>query len=148
MDQSSFSPANLAVARLSQRQIECLSLAGEGHTSKEIARAICISPSTVDNHIRLAIERLSAKNRMDAIRILRDSTPDPNAENGGLPTDYITPSERESRVVSAHLPPLGGVENNLPASRRVAHILRVAVLSVMASGAAILTIMGTVHVLH
>ena len=148
MDQSDLSLANLAVARLSQRQIECLSLAGEGHTSKEIARAICISPSTVDNHIRSAIQRLSAKNRMDAIRILRESKPSPDADDGNMPHDITTPLLSEPRPVSTTFPPLGGVENNLTAARRLAHISQLAVLSVMASGAAILTILGVVHVLQ
>ena len=46
------------VARLSQGQIECLLLVDRHHSSKEIAARLGISPHTVDQRIRGALEKL------------------------------------------------------------------------------------------
>lgn len=51
---------------LSPREREILSLAGDGMSSKEIARRLAISPRTVDAHIAHAIATLGAKNRLEA----------------------------------------------------------------------------------
>lgn len=48
-------------ADLTERQYDCLLRAGEGMSSKEIGRVLGISPSTVDNHIHVAITKLNAK---------------------------------------------------------------------------------------
>jgi DNA-binding CsgD family transcriptional regulator len=60
-------------ANLSRRQLQCLHLVGRGATSKQIARELGISPSTVDNHVRLAMERLDTKSRIEAARIIEFS---------------------------------------------------------------------------
>lgn len=53
---------------LTRRQGQCLNLVHQGMTSKEIARQLGLSPSTVDNHLREAIVRLGKSNRQEAAR--------------------------------------------------------------------------------
>ncbi|AOR75711.1 helix-turn-helix transcriptional regulator [Novosphingobium resinovorum] len=53
---------------LTRRQSQCLALVNQGMTSKEIARQLDLSPSTVDNHLREAIVRMGKNNRQEAAR--------------------------------------------------------------------------------
>lgn len=46
------------VSQLSEGQIECLLLVDRHHNSKEIAAKLGISPHTVDQRIRRALEKL------------------------------------------------------------------------------------------
>ena len=59
-----------AVARLSQGQIECLLLVDRHHSSKEIAARLGISPHTVDQRIRGALEKLGVERRGEAARMV------------------------------------------------------------------------------
>jgi DNA-binding CsgD family transcriptional regulator len=58
------------VARLSQGQIECLLLVDQHHSSKEIAVRLGISPHTVDQRIRGALEKLGVERRGEAARMV------------------------------------------------------------------------------
>jgi DNA-binding CsgD family transcriptional regulator len=60
----------LGVARLSQGQIDCLLLVGQHHSSKEIAVRLGISPHTVDQRIRGALEKLGVERRGEAARLV------------------------------------------------------------------------------
>jgi DNA-binding CsgD family transcriptional regulator len=53
--------------RLTPREIECLHLASQFKTAKEIARNLNISPRTVGFHIENANKKLGAKNKYEAI---------------------------------------------------------------------------------
>jgi DNA-binding CsgD family transcriptional regulator len=59
-----------AIARLSQGQIECLLLVDRHHNSKEIAAHLGISPHTVDQRIRGALEKLGVERRGEAARLV------------------------------------------------------------------------------
>lgn len=59
-----------AVARLSEGQIECLLLVDRHHNSKEIAARLGISPHTVDQRIRGALEKLGVERRGEAARLV------------------------------------------------------------------------------
>lgn len=59
-----------AVSRLSQGQIECLLLVDRHHNSKEIAARLGISPHTVDQRIRGALEKLGVDRRGEAARLV------------------------------------------------------------------------------
>lgn len=59
------------LARLTAKQREVLDLLIEHKTSKEIARALGISPHTVDQRIQFAKEKLGAVNRNEAAMIYR-----------------------------------------------------------------------------
>ena len=58
------------IARLSQGQIECLLLVDRHHNSKEIAARLGISPHTVDQRIRGALEKLGVERRGEAARLV------------------------------------------------------------------------------
>ena len=123
-------------ASLSGRQIEVLKLVATGKTSKQIGRELGISPSTVDNHIRAAADRLGATSRQEAARMAGIEIPSPY-EN-----ETTTPPFHPFR-----LPPLGGRANQLTKRQRIYHVLQVAVVAIILLAASILTIAGVVHIL-
>ena len=57
---------NSPVARLSPGQIDCLLLVHQHLNSKEIAARLGISPHTVDQRIRGALEKLGVERRGEA----------------------------------------------------------------------------------
>jgi len=56
---------------LSDRERDVLTLAGEGATTREIAEKRHLSEGTVRNYLSEAINKLDAKNRVEASRIAR-----------------------------------------------------------------------------
>ena len=54
---------------LTAREREVLALAAQGNTTREIAERLIVSPTTVDSHIRSAMERLGARNRVHAVAL-------------------------------------------------------------------------------
>ncbi len=59
--------------RLTARQRECLELAAQHRTSKEIGRRLQISPKTVDRHIEEAVRKLDVVDRSAAVRLLLEA---------------------------------------------------------------------------
>jgi DNA-binding CsgD family transcriptional regulator len=58
------------VAKLSQGQLDCLLLVDQHLSSKEIAAELNISPHTVDQRIRFALQTLGVDRRTHAARII------------------------------------------------------------------------------
>jgi DNA-binding CsgD family transcriptional regulator len=58
------------VQRLSEGQRECLRMVLLHMSSKDIARALDISPHTVDQRLKLAMKALGAPTRVEAARLL------------------------------------------------------------------------------
>ncbi len=58
---------------LTPQQRRCIDLAGEGLTSKEIARVVELSPNTVDYHIKNAMRILGVSTRVDAVKAISRS---------------------------------------------------------------------------
>ncbi len=56
---------------LTDRERQVLRLAGEGHSSGDIAGKLSLSEGTVRNYLSEAISKLDAANRVDAARIAR-----------------------------------------------------------------------------
>lgn len=56
---------------LTHKQIEVLELVGAGHSNKDIALLLNISVETVKGHVKDILDRLKAKNRMEASIIFR-----------------------------------------------------------------------------
>jgi DNA-binding CsgD family transcriptional regulator len=127
-----------ARARLSERQRQCLDLVGQGFTSKEIGRQIGLSPSTVDNHIRAALERLGMTDRASAARAMSALTAGDDGASARPEATAPLPS-------FFALPPLGGAVNRLSARRRVWHIVQIALLGIMGMTAVVITISGLVN---
>ncbi len=61
-----------SVAQLTPGQRDCLRLVYRHMTSKDIARALDISPHTVDMRLRTAMRTLSVASRIDAARVLAE----------------------------------------------------------------------------
>jgi two-component system response regulator DesR len=58
---------------LKTRELEVLGLAAEGHTVDEIAERLRLSGGTVRNYLSRVIGKTGARNRIDAIRIVREN---------------------------------------------------------------------------
>jgi two-component system response regulator DesR len=56
---------------LNTRELEVLGLAAEGHTVNDIAHRLRLSGGTVRNYLSSVISKTGARNRIDAIRIVR-----------------------------------------------------------------------------
>jgi DNA-binding CsgD family transcriptional regulator len=63
------------VARLSPGQVEVLLLVDVHHSSKEIAARLGISPHTVDQRIRGALDKLGVERRGEAARMVAAAVP-------------------------------------------------------------------------
>ena len=59
-----------SVARLTPGQLDCLRLVNQHMSSKEIAIELGISPHTVDQRIRLALQILGVERRSHAVRMV------------------------------------------------------------------------------
>ncbi|MFM9368667.1 DNA-binding response regulator [Streptomyces sp. Da 82-17] len=58
---------------LTTRESEVLTLAAGGHGAGDIAARLRLAPGTVRNYLAAAVGKLQARNRVDAIRIARES---------------------------------------------------------------------------
>lgn len=60
-------------SRLTRREVQCVRLAGESLSNKEIARRLALSPRTVNNHLSNAYAKLGTSDRFAAAaRVARD----------------------------------------------------------------------------
>jgi DNA-binding CsgD family transcriptional regulator len=57
------------VTTLSSREREVLALVAEGLTNKQIARRLQISTNTVQGYVTLALNKLGAVNRREAVEL-------------------------------------------------------------------------------
>ncbi|MFI6350833.1 DNA-binding response regulator [Streptomyces sp. NPDC050560] len=62
-----------AESPLTERETEVLRMAAEGAEAPEIAAALHLSTGTVRNYLTTIVGKLNARNRVDAIRIARES---------------------------------------------------------------------------
>ena len=56
---------------LTDREREVLGQLASGTSNREIAEELCISPSTVKNHVHNILEKLGANNRLQAVSLGR-----------------------------------------------------------------------------
>src|SRR5699024_2568545 len=57
---------------LTERERDILQLSAEGKTAKEISNELFLSPGTVRNYISEALQKLDAKNKIEAITIAQE----------------------------------------------------------------------------
>lgn len=152
-------PALSPTDRLSERQKQCLELVAKGHTSKQIGRILNLSPSTVDNHLNAAVERLGVGSRVEAARLFVTQNQDVRSthertggirqQSGGMEIfDIGSETNREKRALfptAFSIPPVGGKINRLSQRRRYYHVIQIMLLALMAFSAATITIAGIVH---
>lgn len=63
----------VGLSPLTKRETDVLRAAADGGSTEEIGATLFLSPSTVRNYVSNAINKLSARNRSDAIRIAREA---------------------------------------------------------------------------
>jgi DNA-binding CsgD family transcriptional regulator len=145
-----------AMDKLSDRQKQCLELVAHGYTSKQIARQLNLAPSTVDNHVSAALERLGVDSRALAARIFIRGNPGVVAGDAiaaQLPDDnqlsafgHGRPANNDNGMASLFsIPPMGGRDNKLSQRRRYYHVVQIMILALMAFSAVTVTIAGIVH---
>ena len=128
---------DVTIQRLTERQKECLRLVAQGYTSKEIGRALDLSPSTVDNHILTAVQSMSANSRGEAARSLagleaRQKLPRESQalaesfQSGLLSVSAEAPALAIRYRKFWSLPPIGGQTNELDSAERSLRIVQVA----------------------
>ena len=137
------------IGRLTERQRACLDLVAQGFTSKQIARKLGISYSTVDNHVLAATQMLGAADRREAARLVstyRQELP----RHAQQLSDYEKTSivdVQEALTQSSPaglklLPPVGGEVNEQTLGNKTVQILSIAFLSTLAVIAMALLISG------
>lgn len=65
-------PQAVAALGISPRELEVLAQIAAGHSNKEIARRLEVSPNTVKTHLARLFEKLQARRRTDAIARARE----------------------------------------------------------------------------
>jgi DNA-binding CsgD family transcriptional regulator len=126
------------IARLTERQKDCLRLVANGYTSKEIGRQLGLSPSTVDNHILTATQTIGAASRAEAGRLLvsseaRQKLPRETPDLAEPDVSAFSSSSAATSTLSIFgrkmwtLPPVGGFKNDLDRPTRATRIFQVAV---------------------
>lgn len=127
------------ISKLSDVQKQCLRLAGEGRSSKEIAPLVGLSHQTVDQYLHRARLALGAENRRDAARMFADferGTPFKQFElkpkgvvlqqDSGI-SEAQTMSQQSSLFMLG-LPQVGGPPNDLNLPQRLLAIGKIALL--------------------
>jgi DNA-binding NarL/FixJ family response regulator len=71
MENKSIKPLGAETEVLSSRQIQVLTLVGQGLTYKEVGARLCLAERTIKYHIGEIIERLHLENRSQAIQYAR-----------------------------------------------------------------------------
>ena len=65
-------PKARAALGLSERELQVLHELAAGHSNKEIAARLHVSPNTVKTHVARVFEKLGAQRRTEAIRVARE----------------------------------------------------------------------------
>lgn len=65
-------PQAQAALGISDRELEVLAEIAAGHSNKEIAARLHVSPNTVKTHVARLFEKLGARRRTDALRRARE----------------------------------------------------------------------------
>ncbi|WP_370949008.1 LuxR C-terminal-related transcriptional regulator [Amycolatopsis sp. cg5] len=67
------SPRAEVVGKLSDREREVLTLLGQGMSTAEAAKLCGVSNATIKSHVSHALTKLGARNRLEAVLMIRDS---------------------------------------------------------------------------
>lgn len=146
------------ITKLSDVQKQCLRLAAEGHSSKEIAPIVGLTHQTVDQYLHRARQILGATNRREAARIFTEierATPFKRFELkpddvarpqisaiSGLPTE-----QKQLPAGLLGLPPTGGPPNDLSIPHRLIAISKIALFLLISVLAMTLLVKGAFIVL-
>lgn len=129
--------------RLTTRQSACISLVARGMSSKEIARELGISPSTVDNHVATAMRQFGFTNRSAVARWYLDCRESATAAE----TWAASVNSHSKSYVRLLIPTLGGIRNSLSVKERLFAILQVMIVSIMVTSAVVSLVLGLIFFL-
>lgn len=135
-------------------------------STKQIARALALSPSTIDNHLQAATARYDIKSRFEAARLYKiEQTA--SSKDAISPADAVVSDDNENdqsvNIEMLHdrenfeipiatrllrLPPLGGRFVTESHTGRLYRIVQIALLSLLIVSSIILSIMGAVLLLE
>lgn len=134
---------------LSEGQRACLRLVAQGMSSKEIAKALGLTPQTVDTYVKTSMARLGVSSRREAARIV---VSEEISRKSGLPSPSLAEPEpwrdqAEATGTTGWLswvrpPPVGGGFHDLSWSQKTYQALLVAVISTAIVVALALAIAG------
>jgi DNA-binding CsgD family transcriptional regulator len=120
---------------LSDGQKACLRLVAQGMSSKEIAKALGLTPQTVDTYVKTSMARLGVTSRREAARILAASelsrklgSPSPGLADPG-PEPQMAATGTTGWLSWVRPPPVGGGFHDLSWSQKTYQALLVAVIS-------------------
>ena len=141
------------MSRLTERQKTCLRLVAQGMSSKEIAKAIGLSPRSVDTYITDAMALLGSATRRDAARALAEqeisqqlrSQPQPVAEGGAF-RDVLPRAGWESLGKLLIPIPVGGRSHDLTAAQKLLLAMRVGLTGVVVLLAIVTVFIGLLTV--
>ncbi len=74
LEAEQYSLAELQLRTLSSREMDILELLNHGHTNKDIAKHLEISEKTVKYYLTTIFDKLSVKNRLEAVIFYRDTS--------------------------------------------------------------------------
>jgi DNA-binding CsgD family transcriptional regulator len=121
---------------LPEGQKACLRLVAQGMSSKEIAKALDLTPQTVDTYLKASMSRLGANNRREAARMLladeasqKLGSPSPTLAEPGPDRDQGASAGTTARPSWVRIPPVGGGTHDLNWSQKTYQALLVAVIS-------------------
>jgi DNA-binding CsgD family transcriptional regulator len=121
---------------LSEGQKACLRLVAQGMSSKEIAKALDLTPQTVDTYVKASMARLGASNRREAARMLvaeegsqKLGSPSAALADAAPRHDQAAATGSTGRLSWVRPPPVGGGFHDLNWSQKTYYALQVAVIS-------------------
>lgn len=136
---------------LSDGQKACLRLVAQGMSSKEIAKALGLTPQTVDTYVKTSMARLGVTSRREAARIIAASEV---SQKLGSPSGRVAEHGPEPQMAATGTtgwlnwvrpPPVGGGFHDLNWSQKTYQALLVAVISASIVAALALLIAGLLH---
>jgi DNA-binding CsgD family transcriptional regulator len=121
---------------LSEGQKACLRLVAKGMSSKEIAKALGLTPQTVDTYVKVSMARIGASNRREAARMLvaaeaslKSGSPTGELADRHPEGDQLASTGTTGWLSSVRPPPVGGGFHDLNWSQKTYQALLVALIS-------------------
>lgn len=121
---------------LSDGQKACLRLVARGMSSKEIAKALGLTPQTVDTYVKVSMARLGASNRREAARMLvaaeasrKSGSPPAELADDPPESDQLEATGTTGWLSWVRPPPVGGGFQDLSWSQKTYQALLVALIS-------------------
>jgi len=75
LNQQNYTPENLQNFKFTQRELECLYQICQGKTNKEAAKALSISPRTVETHLEKIFNKTSCNSKLEIISLFTSYFP-------------------------------------------------------------------------